>query len=314
MKSVLVGNNETSIYEAPDSKSIKEAQKKVNDKESLADILLNESNFKTIKYHCVIDKYIELTNQTSDKVKNVLLKLSENRNAVTHFGIKILDYDEIVLTFINTFDVIYNYLYDSLILVDEIEEYLALDDLVIQTVHEGNKWFVDEDGFYIGFSDYLDELLTDYNDYFFTLRANNPKTNILKFEKLLSETLKNKSFDFILKKYNAGISLKDTDIEDHNLFFEIDMPNTTIEVLSKYSMYYNATIFENDAGDILFIVLHDENSIYLYKEDVYYPYSTEPENDKQWLVDESNGLCEKYNLSMRNLIKVFEEIFKRYKL
>lgn len=313
LKSVLVENDETSIYEEPNSKCIQDAKKMVNEKNTLADVLLAKSNFKTIKYNCVIKKYIKLTNQITDKVEKVLFKLSDRRNAITHFGIEILDYDEIVLTFFNTFDVIYNYLKDNLDSIDEIEDYLIEGDLVVNTLHDGYKWFVDDDGEYTGISDFLNELLIDHNNYIFSLRANNPKTRILEFEKLLVETIEDKKFDGILKKYNAEITLKVSNIEDHSLFFEIDMPNTTIEVLSKYSMYYNATIFENGAGNILFIVLFDENNIYLYKEDVEYPCLIEPENDKQWIEDENKGFCEKYNLSKRNLIKVFEEIFQRYK-
>lgn len=314
LKAVLVENDETSIYEKPNLKCIQDARELVDDKNTLADILLKKSNFKTINYYRVIKKFIELTNQKTEKVEKVLLKLSERRNAITHFGIEILDYDEIVLTFINTFDVIFNYLIHSFDSIDEIGDYLTIGDLVVKTVHDGDKWFVSEDGTYPGICDYLDQLLIDHNNYIFALRANNPKTKILEFESLLAESIKDKKFYWLLKNNNSEISLKLSDIEDHELSFEIDMPNTTIEINSIYSMYYNATIFEDDAGDLLFIVLHNENNIYLYKEDVKYPCLTKPENEKQWLEDEKNGYCEKYNLSKGNLIKVFEKIIERYKV
>lgn len=172
---MLVEDNETSIYENSNSKKIKDAQKKVDNEHTLMDILLKEYNFKTINYYSTINKYVELTKLSSEKVKKVLFNLSDIRNAITPFGIEILDYDEIVSTFINTFDVIYNYLRDSFETIDDIGDYFTEDDLIVKTIH-GNEWFVAEDGTYTGILDYLDELLTDHNEYIFSLRANNQKT------------------------------------------------------------------------------------------------------------------------------------------
>ena len=89
------------------------------------------------------------------------------------------------------------------------------------------------------------------------------------------------------------------------------MQTESIRVISRYSPYYNATIFENDGGDILFLVLHNENAIYVYGNAVIYPSTTDPEKDRQWIEDESNGDCVKYNLSKRNLIKAFNDVFER---
>ncbi len=172
---MLVEDNEISIYENSNSKKIKDAQKKVDNEHTLMDILLKEYNFKTINYYSTINKYVELTKLSSEKVKKVLFNLSDIRNAITPFGIEILDYDEIVSTFINTFDVIYNYLRDSFETIDDIGDYFTEDDLIVKTIHR-NEWFVAEDGTYTGILDYLDELLTDHNEYIFSLRANNQKT------------------------------------------------------------------------------------------------------------------------------------------
>ena len=48
LKSVLVTFDETCIYKDPHSKRIKEAQALVNDENTLADVLLQKSNFHTI--------------------------------------------------------------------------------------------------------------------------------------------------------------------------------------------------------------------------------------------------------------------------
>lgn len=50
------------------------------------------------------------------KVKDILNILGDKRNAITHFGIDESDsYSELIACFINTFDVIYNYLYPMLL-------------------------------------------------------------------------------------------------------------------------------------------------------------------------------------------------------
>ena len=312
LKSVLVTIDETCIYKEPQSRRIRNAQALVNDKNTLADVLLQDSNFHTIDYCDVIKKYIDLTGETSEKIEDVLLNLSHIRNAVTHFGIEIVDYDEIVLTFINTFDVIYNYLYDKFSAIDDIGEFFTTDDLAVKTIH-GNKWLVAEDGTYNNILDFLDELLIDHNDYIFALRAYNPQTKILEFERLMLEVIADKKFDWLLNEYNVAISLGVDNIANKSLSFDIDMEKVSVDVISRYSTYYNATIFQNDVGDILFIVLHNEGDIYLYNKDIPYPSPTDPEKDRQWIEDERNGDCVKFNLSKRNLIKVFNGIFERYK-
>ena len=311
LKSVLVTIDETCIYKEPRSRRIRNAQALVNDENTLADILIREANFKTIDYHETVRKYTELREQTTEKVKSVLFSLSYIRNAVTHFGIEIVDYGEIVLTFVNTFDVIYNYLYDDFIAIDSIGEYFTSDDFVVKTIH-GNKWLVAEDGTYNNILDFLDELLIDHNDYIFALRANNPKTRISEFESLMSETITDKKFDWLLKAHSAEISLRVDDIVNKDFSFDIDIPKGSISVISRYSPYYNTTIFENDGGNILFLVVHNESAIYVYNNDVIYPCTTEPEKDRQWIEDESNGDCVKYNLSKRNLLKTFNDVFERY--
>lgn len=213
---MLVEDNETSIYENSNSKKIKDAQKKVDNEHTLMDILLKEYNFKTINYYSTINKYVELTKLSSEKVKKVLFNLSDIRNAITHFGIEILDYDEIVSTFINTFDVIYNYLRDSFETIDDIGDYFTEDDLIVKTIH-GNEWFVAEDGTYTGILDYLDELLTDHNEYIFSLRANN-QSFLIEYPKLKNKYgLVNSQFE--LKECPLCNSKLELIIEENQEFY-----------------------------------------------------------------------------------------------
>lgn len=311
LKSVLITIDETSIYRCPESKRIQKAKSLVNTENTLAEILLKSGNFKTIDYHEVVDKYIELTGETSKKFEHILKQLSYVRNSITHFGLDITSYDEIVLLFFNTFDVIYNYLYDKLSSLDDIGGYFTSDEMIVDTIH-GSKFLFSEDFIYNNIIDLLDEILVDNNDYIFKLRANNGNTKISLFSNLLAETIEDKNFKKMLDFHNIRMSVSKEDILNHNYDFNLDFSeNISIEVLARYSPFYNATVFMNDGAEIMFIVLHNESVFYLYKEDVTYPELDERENDNQWIVDEQNNLCEKYNLSKRNLIKAFEYYIKK---
>ncbi len=312
LKSILVTIDETCIYKEPQSKRIKKAQSRVDANNSLTDILLQESNFHTIDYCDVVKKYIELTGEETQKVEKVLFQLSYVRNAITHFGIEIIDYDEIILTFFNTFDVIYNYLYNRLITLNHIGNYFTSDDIVVNTIH-GNKFLVAEDGTYNNIIDFLDELLLDDNDYIFALRASNINTKISRFKNILLETITDKKFDRLLEAYGAKITLCESDIVNKDLSFDIEFLDKSVSVISRYSPFYNATIFENGSGEIVFIVAHEEGSLYWYYHDVVYPSTTEPEKDMQWISDEQNNKCIKLNLSKRNLLKAFGEYIIRCK-
>lgn len=312
LKSILVTLDETSIYKEPNSKRIKKAQSRVDANNTLSDILLQEANFHTIDYCDVVKKYINLTGEKTKKVEQVLFQLSNVRNAITHFGIEIIDYDEIVITFFNTFDVIYNYLYDRLISLDNIGEYFTSDDMIVDTVH-GKKLLVSEDGIYNNILDFLDELLMDYNDYIFALRSRNVKTKISKFEDILLETIDDKKFKKLLETHGVNITLCEEDIVNKDLSFDIEFSTIAVDIIARYSPFYNATIFSNDSGEIMCIVAHEEQALYYYSCNVIYPSTTEAEKDTQWVEDEKNHSCIKLNLSKRNLLKVFEEYFVKCK-
>ena len=313
LKVILVTIDETCIYKCPESKRIKKAQARVNDENTLADILLQDGSFRTIDYYEVVDKYIKLTGETSKKVEIALKQLSYARNSITHFGIEIASYDEIVLLFFNTFDVIYNYLYDHLCSLNDIDDFFTSDDVIVKTIH-GYKPLFSENFIYNNILDILDEILVDNNEYIFKLRANNEKTKILEFTNVFAETIKDKKFEDLLDKHNAKISLRENDILSNEYFFNIDINESiSSEVLSRYSPFYNATIFTDDSGEIVFIVAHTEGAVYSYINNVIYPDMDVREKDMQWIEDQQNKNCIKYNLSKKGLIKVFENFIIKLK-
>lgn len=135
LKTILVSNDPVSIYKEPDSRAIKSALSKVKGSLKLQDILISEGKFQTIKYTDTIEKYNALFHK-SEKVYQVLNSLGQKRNKITHFGINESDdFGELTIQIINTFDVIYNYLYPQLIDLNDIDVYFKSDDWVVDTVH-----------------------------------------------------------------------------------------------------------------------------------------------------------------------------------
>ena len=111
-----------------------------------------------------------------------------------------------------------------------------------------------------------------------------------------------------LDTYQVKININAKHILNNDFCFDIDVSDKDfVEVLTRYSPFYNATIFMNDAGEIIFIVVYNEGQLYFYNDSVIYPEANEPEKDMQWIEDEQNNKCDRFNLSKRNLIKIFEQ-------
>ncbi|MBP1575717.1 MAG: hypothetical protein J6C34_08960 [Oscillospiraceae bacterium] len=130
LKTILVNDDPLSIYESPESKTIKKALLKVSSRQKLEDILISEGSFRTIKYFDTIKKYNEHYHK-SDKIYNILSWLGEIRNAITHFGVSIDDTNELIVSLIDVYDVIYNYLYlagPGIIFALEDGEIVSLDE------------------------------------------------------------------------------------------------------------------------------------------------------------------------------------------
>ena len=109
--------------------------------------------------------------------------------------------------------------------------------------------------------------------------------------------------------YNVGVDLSACkyDDNDYNIGFIVNHQEYDC-MFSHYSPYFNATIFLNEAGTIIFLVLHEKGEMYIYSKNVSYPGSESPEKDEQWIMDMKQGFCKKVNLSKRNIIKVFDSL------
>lgn len=127
----------------------------------LEDCLLKNTNMRTITYTKSVSYYDEMF-KANKKVSGVRKKLGYYRNAITHFGIDFSENpDELLCCFIETFDVIYNYLYPQLIELDEEASYYFedCDENYLVETPEGKKFLIGEDGEYNNFFDFCDELL-----------------------------------------------------------------------------------------------------------------------------------------------------------
>ncbi|MBQ8207525.1 MAG: hypothetical protein IJZ89_02185 [Clostridia bacterium] len=310
LKTILVVDDETSIYVEPNCKTIKKAMKKRPKQITLSDILIKDSNVKTITYTDALKQYnTKFCN--SDKVYNILTRLGETRNKITHLGIEILEYDEILIIFFNVFDVIYNYLYPQLIKLDSIGDYFISDDFLVTTVH-GSKFLFDENFVYNNIVDFFDELLGDCRDYFCAMRVKNPNTKIVDFIELFKIAISDKKFNALCDIYKINVDFSSCEVEDNSYIIDFEFNNGKTDfIISRYLPYYNATAFFDEGGNIAFIVLHSKEEIYIYSEPVSYPETDEPEADEQWVDDMKKGYCEKMNLSKRNILKAFEKFFVR---
>ena len=312
LKAILVVNDPTSIYEEPNSRRIRNAQSKVDDSHKLEDILISEGNFKTITYAETVKKYNRLYHN-SIKVSTVLSRLGERRNAITHFGLDTSSkYDELIIEIINVFDVIYNYLYPQLAELSDIGRYFVSDDLIVDTIH-GTKFLFDDDYVYNNIIDFLDELVYEgSHEFVCKARVANPNTNMQFFHEMLCKSINDKKFSRLISKYNVIFSFDTVDFMNNWMSFEIHQEEDFCDsVLSRYSYFFNVTAFCGECGIIYFVVDHNENKIFIYDDEAIWPEPDEPEPDYMWKNDCDNGLCKKYNLSKRNILLAFEQIFKR---
>lgn len=309
LKVIIANIDQLAIYLEPDSRVIQNARARANETTKLEDILISEGNFKTIRYTDAVEKYNSIYHN-SDKVYHILKTLGDKRNAITHFGIdQTQTHDELIICFINAFDVIYNYLYPQLIELDSIGDYFTSNELIVQTIH-GNNILFDENFIYNNIVDFLDELMETSRDYICSLRASEPNSRIFEFTKMIQELFEDRKFEEMISRNNAEITFNTCDYENNDFYFEISKGAELLDVIgSRYSPFFNVTAFCGEGGEIYFLVIHDKHEIYLYNHYIKWPQSDEPEIDYQWLKDCENGYCKKYNLSKRNLLFAFESLF-----
>lgn len=311
LKAILASEFPLSIYEAPESKIIRKAMLKVDDSHKLEDILISEGNFRTIKYIDTVQAYNSRFHN-SEKVFNILKSLGDTRNIITHFGIdRANDYNETIILFLNTFDVIYNYLYPQLIKLDGIGHYFTSDGIFVETIHGYKHLYDENNNIYNNIVDFLDELLEDANKYISACRAENPKYKIGDFTNLMYQVLNDKKMKTLFLNNNSSIDFSKCDFKGNNYQFTIYKNDIYLDyIYSSYSSYFNVTSFCGECGNIYFLVVHDSNEMYIYypHSDVSWPEIDEPESDYQWRSDLESGYCFKTVLSKRNLIVAFNKI------
>ena len=311
LKDILVSVDPLSIYEQPNSEAIRNALTRVTDSCKLEDILISEGNFKTIKYTDAVNSYNRIFHN-SDKLYNVLKVLGEKRNAITHFGFDgTAISDEIIISLLNVFDIIYNYLYPQLIKRNDISEYFVSDSIVVNTTHGKNLLF-DEDTFiYNNIIDFLDELMETSKDYVCAMRALNPQSKIYEFTEIFNVLVGDGKFSLMLDRNHAQIEFSTYDITHNSFRFDVIKDIELLDSIgSCYSPYFNVTAFCGEAGNIYFLVAHDKHKLYIYDQNKIsmWPQSDEVEPDSQWITDNMNGICQEVNLSKRNLLRAFENI------
>lgn len=312
LKAILSTENELIIFKEPDCKTIQKAKELVNEDNSLYDVLINNKvDVQTISYSETVKIYNQKYHN-SEKLKIILNKLGLYRNRFTHFGIEFSNYDEIVCIFINSFDIIYNYLYPQLIALDEIGIYFTSDDILVDTIH-GTKPLLDENMNYNNIVDFFDELLSDDNEYLFQLCYRNPNNCIQEFERYFCDAINDKKMKYVLSKNNVELISEESDYyyNGYNFDFTLTKEPEETQVLYRYLPYYNAIIYNDEGGMLLLVVLFDKKQIFIYEKETHYPEFDEPDRDYQWEKDFENGLCKKMVLSKNNLIKAIETIIIR---
>lgn len=278
----------------------------------LEDCLLKNTNMQTITYTKSLSYYDEMF-KANKKVSGVLKKLGYYRNAITHFGIDFSENpDELLCCFIETFDVIYNYLYPQLIELDEEASYYFedCDENYLVETPDGIKFFFGEDGEYNNFFDFCHELLRDLSQVnLMESCRKNPNKNIQVYHNICKELINTSQYIGYFETSNLNLTL---DEETRWLECEVQGYHEDAHLFPVYSSYYNATIYF-DESSVAIIIPHYENKIYSYVKESNYPCLDEAENDKQWIEDLEKGNCMVQTLSTENLFIALKYWFESLK-
>lgn len=296
LKSILIKDDKSCIYKEEDKNKIfynVSLEMSSRNKIKLEDILISNTHIQTLSYGQTLNLYCNRYNN-SEKLRKILRKLGNFRNSITHFGIHTSDVN-IICCFIETFDVIYNYLYPQLIsLDDDANYYFNSYDIFVKTPH-GIKYLIDKEGKYQSFIDFLDELLVDCTqNYIMTICSDCKSRNIHKFLSICNKLVLDKEIINLTSPNDIYF-----DFFDNSEFYSIHNNNELL-LYPYYSSFYNASIYTT-GYEIIFIVEHYSNKIYQYLESVNYPCLDEAENDKQWLSDKEKGYCIDVDLNEINL-------------
>ncbi|WP_312372087.1 hypothetical protein [Lachnoclostridium sp.] len=304
LKAILVKEEEKCIYTKVNKDIFNKAQNEAKDKgKKLEDILISNLNIRTITYGNTLDIYIDKYCK-SKKVKKILKQLGKYRNAITHFGLEASKEDqELICCFIETFDVIYNYLYPHLVLLDESARYYFVDDnFVVETPH-GYKFYLDEKLQYNDFLDFVDELLTETSQkYIMRLCYNVPQKGIERFISVCDELLSDQNYMSFFNDKKLKV-----DNYEETPWYYFSCSELDLLITPYYSSVHNTTIYINEIGNILFAIIHDSNTLYKYVREKEYPCLDEAENDEQWLDDEKSNICFHVELTKQSIFNIIKK-------
>lgn len=190
LKSILSQDDELSIYKLENNtteKIIEDTKNllKINPNKTLHEILIKDLEIQTISYTTLVDKYVQ--KYSCDKrIREILYKLGNYRNSITHFGLDISEQeDTFYISIYNTFDVILYELYDRLL---EVDGYFSYNDVI----------------------DNLESWIEGGEDFLRNLCVENPKKKILIFTKMLKKTLFSDKLKAFLQAYNISIDFGKT--------------------------------------------------------------------------------------------------------
>jgi len=315
LKALLVKHDEKSIYVHPESEIIREAQEKAHrSSESLEDILIEEGIFLTIKYSKTIEEYCSLYN--SDIVRSTFMRISEYRNKLTHFGIKTDDNDEFTVACVNVFGVIYQNIFEKLLDLEKIADYLVDDGLIVKTIH-GYKPIFNEDCIYNNIIDFLDELVDYVPVVGYENRITNSFFKIQDWIEFYDDMIQSNNFHKMIDYYGVTLTTRASLIIDNCMEFVVsykDNNEEIDEIIQIYCPYYNATFFTDYNLLIFFVIKHSLDKIIIYNDDIYMPSMDDPQLEEVDLDKHiENGHAKIYKLTKRNLLQAFDTSIRRIK-
>lgn len=245
------------------------------------------------------------------KVKIVLEDLRISRNNITHYKFDRIVYDELICIFINTFEIIYNYLFSDLKKLTEVGKYFASDSVWgVETIH-GIQPLLSNSAVYNNVIDFLDELLSDSSDYIFKLCYKNPLKKIDKFADLLNSIISDNSNFYKSSLTDQSMIIQECCDLSEGFGFTINKCDNLVDVYFRYLPFYNVGIFINEVGEVLFMVDFYNEEIFIYSENKSYPEYDEPDEFCQWESDLENKICYKQKANYENLIQAIENVINR---
>lgn len=249
LKTLLIQKDETLIYEEEyqDIINAARAELALNSKVTLDEYLIKNLDIHTISYSTLVDKYVEYYS-CSKKTYEVLKLLGNFRNAVTHFGIdKSDDVDKVMNVIYETFAFIIYDLDYKLIDVHEYFEYYDMKD-ILEPLYE-------------------DGLTAQQKSC-----CQNPNKKIKKFTGMLENVINSVKFKNFIEEKNIEIKGIFTDYDNNDISYELCNKEYKlyVDLTTDYKPYYNFTFFAEVEGYILFVVDHNNDTIYLLNDGLLY--------------------------------------------